>query len=248
MLPIKAMRMRAQVSAPPANAWDAAIDALNPVLWLPLSEPSGALLDKSGNSAVTVENGTGIARAQPAIFANMGASIGLNGAGAPRYLTTADSALLDRTGDLTFILAIKRAGTQTGAFPKLAWKPTNYTNGRCNYGFIYVKSTNKVIFRVNAASAYYDAQSTTTIADATSYLLIGRRLGSEVSIWVNGTKEATAALPSSGTVLDTSAESIYTGGGTGTVNDAYDGTLGQVILFDFGLSDSQIADIWAARA
>lgn len=229
------------------TAWDDEVDALNPVMWLPLSEPSGTLADLSGGGHDAVENGTGITRAQAPIFTNMGDSIEFAGSG-NHYLSVADAAALDRTGDLTFIVAMKRAGAQTGAFPKIAWKPTEYANGRCNYGFIYIASTNKVIFRVNASSTYYDAQSTTALADATSYLLVGRRSGTEVSIWVNNSKEATAALPSSGTNLDTGTDSLYAGGGTGEVNDRYDGTLGQMILFNYALSDTQIGDLWAARA
>lgn len=237
--------MMAGVYGPPPNAWEAEISALDPVLWLPLGEASGALADAGGNGHVAAINGS-VNRAQAAIFANMGPSIGFSAAG-NNYLTVTDAASLDRAGDLTFIVAMKRAGAQVGAFPKIAWKPTDYFNGRCNYGLIYVASTNRVIFRVNAGGSYYDAQSTTALADATSYLVIGRRLGAEVSIWVGGTKEATATLPSSGTTLDTSLESIFAGGGADEVNDRYDGTLGQMILFDFGLSDSQIADVWAAR-
>lgn len=235
---------RFSAGAPP-NAWESLVASLSPTMWLRLSATSGAMLDASGNGHVGTVNGS-VVRGEPAIYANMGLCARFQSTN--QYVSVADAAALKVTGDVTFGLAFKRNGTQTGAFAKLGWKPTVYASGRCNYGLIYDKSTNKIFFRVNASSTYYDAQSTTTFADATSYLIFGRRLGSEVSIWVNGVKEGTATLPSSGTSLDTSTSAIYIGGQSSNANDQHNGWIDEVTLFGSGLSDTNLADLYAARA
>lgn len=227
------------------NAWSSQVAALSPAMWLNLAQTSGSMTDASGNGHSGTVNGS-VVRGEAAIFGNMGLCARFQSTN--QSVSVADAAALKIMGDLTFGLAFKRNGTQIGTFPKLGWKPTDYANGRSNYGFQYVKSTNKVIFRVNASSTYYDCTSTTTFADATSYLVFGRRLGTEVSIWVNGTKEATATLPSSDTALDTSTSPIYIGGQSSNANDQHNGWIDEVILFSSALSDTQLSDLYAARA
>lgn len=227
----------------PATPWELAVDALGPVMWLRLHEPSGTFVDATGNGHDGTANNSP-SRAQAAIYTNMGLSAGF--ASTNQSVSVANNAALQMTGDFTIAIAIKRNGAQA-TFPKLFWKPTDYGNGRHNYGFEYVSSTNKILARVNSSSNYYDATSTTTFSDATSYWVVQRRLGTEMSIWVNGTKEATATLPG-GALLDTSTDSIWIGGQTNNANDQWTGTLDEPMLFNYGLADADIATLWAARA
>lgn len=228
----------------PPNDWQIAVAALNPLVWLTLSEASGSFLDVSGNGYHGTPNNSPT-RTRPALFANTGACAGFGGAN--QSVSIGDAAPLRRSGDVTIAVILNRNGAQGAGFPKLFWKPTDYANGRCNYGLIYEGSTNKVFFRVNAASAYYTATSATTFANATHYLVVGRRSGSEVSIWVNGVKEGTATLPSSGTALDTNNGAVWIGGQTSSINDQFTGDLDEPIIFDYALSDADIAALWAAR-
>lgn len=228
--------------SPPVDPWVAAVNALAPIMWLRLDEAAGNFVDASGNGHDGTPNNTP-SRSQTAIYENMGLCAGF--AATNKSVSVASTAALRLTGDFTIAVAIKRNGAQ-GTFAKLFWKPTDYANGRHNYGFEYIASTNKILARVNASSSYYDATCTTTIADATPYWIVQRRLGTEMSIWVNGIKEATATLPG-GAVLDTSADAIYIGGQSNNANDQFTGTLDEPMVFDYGLSDTEIQDLYAAR-
>lgn len=245
LIAAQGVMMAAPSGPPPPNAWQSAVAALNPILWLTFDEASGSFADASGNGNTGTPNNSPL-RTQAAIFANMGLSAGFESNN--RSVTVASNSALQITGDVTIAIAFKRNGTQGSIFPKIFWKPTDYSNGRNNYGLTYVRDTNLMVFRVNSSLSYYDALSTTAFADATSYWVVGRRSGTEVSIWVNGVKEATATLPSSGAALDTSTDAIWIGGQTNDGNDQFTGSLDEPLVFDYALSDTEIADLWAARA
>lgn len=215
-------------------------------MWLRMSELTGPVLDASGNGNNGTITGT-VTRGAPALYSGMGLCMAFPN-GTTNNVSVANNAGLQLTGDLTILIALKRSGSAIGTFPKLMWKPTDYANGRCNYGFQYNRSTNRVIFRVNASSSYYDASPTATIADNTPYLAGGRRSGTEVSCWLNGVKEATAALPSSGTVLDTSSSPIYIGGQSNNTSDLWGHWLDEALIFNYALSDADIAALYAARS
>lgn len=225
------------------NAWETAVAALSPLVWLRLHEPSGNFIDASGNGHTGTPNNSPT-RSQPAIYANMGLCAGF--ATTNKSVSVADHAALRLTGNLTIAVAIKRSGAVSG-YPKLLWKPTDYASGRANYLLQYDASADKVVMRGTASSTSYDATSTTTFSTATPYWVVGRRSGTELSIWVNGTKEATGTLPSSGTALDTSTDSVWIGGQSAT-NDQWVGDLDEPMIFNYALSDGQIAALWAARA
>lgn len=228
------------------TSWETLVASLTPLMWLRMSETTGALADASGNGNNGTITGT-TTRGAPAIYSGMGLCMAFP-TGTTNNVSVADNAGLQLTGDLTILIAMKRSGSAVGTFPKLFWKPTDYANGRANYGLIYNRSTNRVTFRVNASSTYYDASPTATIADNTPYLVSGRRSGTEVSCWLNGVKEATAALPSSGTVLDTNTSPIYIGGQSSNTTDLWGHWLDEAIIFNRALSDTEISDLYAARA
>lgn len=235
----------AQQGASGQTAWEILVSSLSPLMWLRMSETTGPVADASGNGNNGAVTGT-VTRGAPAIYSGMGPCMAFP-TGTTNNVNVADNAGLQLTGDLTILLALKRSGSAIGTFPKLMWKPTDYANGRANYALQYNRSTNRVIFRVNASSAYYDASPTATIADNTPYLVAGRRSGAEVSCWLNGVKEATAALPSSGTVLDTSTSPIYIGGQSNNSSDLWGHWLDEALIFNRALSDAELASLYAAR-
>lgn len=231
------------------NAWEAAVIALSPLVWLQFNEISGSTFaDSSGNGNVGFKQGTP-ALNQPPIFINMEASALFNSGAADQYVTIADNASLRfATGDFMVMHAFKRAGTMGGTFPKLAWKPTDPANGFANYAMIYNKATDKIIGRVtHSGSTNVDATSTTTFADATPYLVGYRRVGQEMSLWVNGTKEVFTNLPSPSTALDISGNVLDFFGGPSGGGDPFTAYGDEAIVVSGTVSDGSMAALWAAR-
>lgn len=227
----------------PSNPWDALVASLGPVIWFKLDESGSTAVDSSGNGLNGIYTISTVQQ-QPAIYANMGlcAEFVTNAA-----VSVASTAMLRVPGDVTIVAAIKRNGTMEGTFAKIMWKPTDAFNGKMNYGFFYNKSTNKITFRVNSAGNYFDALSATTFADATPYLLFGRRSAANLVIWDNGAPTGSGSIGASD-VLDNTAGTFYVGNGDDGGRDQFTGFIDEVIMFDYALSDVELGNLWAARA
>jgi len=100
---------------------------------------------------------------------------------------------------------------------------------------------NKPNFRVTSGSSSFTASASSALVSGTRYILIGRRLGAEVSLWVNGSKVATAAI-SAAASLDTASNALWSGKGA-TTSDGFAGIVDELAVWSTGLSDSQIAAI-----
>lgn len=229
--------------------WATVVAALNPEVWLRFNETSGSVFaDSSGNGNDGTKFGNPVLN-QAAIFANMGPCALFNFGPSDEYASIPDTAgLRFTTGDFLLLHAFKREGTTVPNFAKLAWKPTDEVNGFANYGMIYIKSTDKILGRVtHSGTTNVDVTCTTTIALATSYLVGLRRIGDEISIWVNGVKEATNTLPSPSTALDTSADPLDFFGGPSAGGDPFSAYGDESIVIPGTVTDGDMAALWAAR-
>lgn len=233
-----------------ANPWSAAVAALSPVAWLEFNETSGStFFDSSGNGHDATKMGTPSLNQAP-IFSNMGPCVLFNSGANDQYASLSDGGSFDFvTNDFLVMAAFKRNGAMAGSFGKIIFKLIDSFFGTGNYLMQYQASTNKVIGRVtHSTTTNVDVTSTTTFADATPYLVGLRRIGDEISLWVNGTKEATATLPSPTTALTTSANPVDCFGSTTPSSDAFTGYGDEVVIVNGTVLDATMLALWNARA
>lgn len=229
-----------------ADAWEAAVAALPLELWLRANETSGTTLaDASGNGRTATLTGSPPLN-QAALFTNTGPCAQF---GAGRYARVASVAGLQfATADFIVGLAFKRTAAGDGSFGKLVWKTANYVSGHANYLLQYGRDTNKVTARVShSGNVYFDVTSPGTFALNTSYLVFLRRLGAEISLWVNGSKVASANLPSSSTALLTTTDPVDFMGGPTNSTDQVNAYGDELIIARGSISDTTMAALWAAR-
>jgi hypothetical protein len=213
------------------------------VAWWELDETSGTTMVDSHSNAL---NGTysGLTLNQTALAANLTKCV-TNPSG-NNYAEVADNALLKRTGDLSVMTWIKRNGAQA-AFPKLVWKPgATKSSGHANYQIFYNNSTGKIIFRVNVSTTTYDSVSTTSVADATTYFIVGTREATSTKVWVNAIQEGSNTLPGSSS-LATSTDSLRFGY-HGFANDPWVGSQDQTAFFNAALTSTEISYLYNSGA
>ena len=221
-------------------AWNTYIASLAPVLWLKLTEASGATAaDSSGNGLSGAYNSVS-AYSQTPLWSNMLGAVSFS---SNTGISVAHNALLNMTGNVTTMCVLNFTNNGGNGFPKLIWKPTNAGTGQATYLiFLGVSSgDNKPNFRVTSGSSSFTASASSALVSGTRYILIGRRLGAEVSLWVNGSKVATAAI-SAAASLDTASNALWSGKGA-TTSDGFAGIVDELAVWSTGLSDSQIAAI-----
>jgi hypothetical protein len=214
------------------------------VAWWERNEPSGTTMTDAHSNAL---NGTysGLTVNQTGLAANLDKSVTYPAGN--NYAEVADNALLKPTGDLSCMVWVKRNGTQ-GNFPKLMWKPGGTkASGQANYLLQQDNFSNggKVIFRVTISGANYDAMSTTALANATPYFIVGNRAGITSYIYINGVQEGTATIPNS--ALSTATDTLRFGY-HGSAGDPWVGSQDQAALFNDDLSSAEIAYLYNGGA
>jgi hypothetical protein len=104
-----------------------------------------------------------------------------------------------------------------------------------------VVETGKVEYRV-----FYDTSSSTavqspaSVADGNPHLVVGKLVGTALTLYVDGAVVATATM--GGTPVTTAASFLEVGRrGTGSY---FNGTLDEVAYFESDLSDAQVENLW----
>lgn len=101
---------------------------------------------------------------------------------------------------------------------------------------------NSITFVVqNAAGTSYRADSGVVPSTGEWYHAVGTWNGTDVSICVNGTLEASVSLSGD---LNSGTESVYFGAEDGAATIRLDGTTGGVLIYARALSDGEIANIY----
>lgn len=214
------------------------------IAWWERDEPSGTTMTDAHSNAL---NGTysGLTVNQTGLAANLNKAV--TWPSGNNYAEVADNALLKPTGDLACMVWVKRNGTQ-GNFPKLLWKPGGTkASGQANYLLQQDNFSNggKVLFRVTISGSNYDAMSTTALANATVYFLVGNRAGTGTSIWVNAAQEGTATVPSS--AISTATDTLRFGY-HGAAGDIWIGDEDQAAVFNDDLTAAEISYLYNSGA
>lgn len=166
------------------------------------------------------------------------------------YAEVAHSAQLCPMFSMACMVWVKRNGVQ-GNFPKLMWKPGDvHASGHATYMLQQDNFANagKVTFRVtsSAGSVNVDVTSTTALADATPYLIIGNRTNNETAIWINATKENSSTTV--GTIGASMSTEALRFGYHGAAADNWVGSQDQAALFKDYLTPAEIALLYNAGA
>jgi hypothetical protein len=238
-------RSFARPAGEPANAWETLVASLDLELWLRGLETSGATLSDSSGNARHAELTINTALAQPPIYDNLGSSVAFSGGFARvPHAAGLSFATDDFIAGISFQV-LNRAGG--GQYAKLLWKTTGYFTGVANYLLQLGRSDGRVSARVSyAGSDYNDATSTTTFSDGDKGMVWIRRLGDEISVWVNGVKENAFILPA-GQALMTSTEPVDIMGGPGNGTDPVLGKGDEIIIARGSVSDATMVALWNAR-
>lgn len=222
--------------------WDSMLQSLNPVVWYKLHETSGTVAtDYSSNSLNGTYNGT-VTYAQSTGFTNVGTGFE-TASSTGGYITTTHNSVMDITGDLTIIAVINR-GSASINFPKIVWMPTNVTSGTGTYLLSqnYSTQSGKFFFRETVSGSNTDVISTTIPTAGVGYVIFARRSSGVMSIWVNGTSEATASITGA---ADTGTLPLYIGSSNNS--DSFGGIISNVAIYNYALSDTQLGNIYALR-
>lgn len=166
------------------------------------------------------------------------------------YAEVPDNPLLSPLHSMCCVVWVKRNGVQ-GNFPKLMWKPgATHASGHASYLLQQDNFSNggKVIFRITSASGgiNYDCMSSTALADATPYMLVGNRIYNEMQIWVNGTLEQTDRTNGSNAASQSTEALRF--GYHGAAADNWIGSQDQAWLFNSYLTPAEIAYLYNAGA
>lgn len=218
-----------------------------PLLWWRLDETSGTtVIDYSGNGYNGETTTTGITRGATAVFDGLAQStqtVATTGNSGVRSSGTVSA--LSIVGNLTALVNVNLA-PGWNEYPKLLWKPTDATNGRSNYQIFLEAANNRFGGRVNIGGSYHDVYSG-TISSNTDYMLILRRDGTELALFVNGTKY-TASIPSSN--LDTSTNPLQFGklpAGSDSTRDDFAGLNGDRAVWNRAITDAEAALLYSMR-
>lgn len=230
--------VKASTPSAPFTPFELAVIALSPVVFLPLKDMAGTVAtDASGNG----RNGT----YGSGVTLN-GASLFPNGQRAARtnygLITVPRGTWAEPAGDYTAMIAAAVYGPSgpTGSFPKVCDKFVSSSNGYATYMIQVDLGNGRPTGRLStSANNYNDATYLMNVMDGTPRLYFLRRSGTELSLWSNGTKVATATV--SGT-NQTSTGSDIVIGGTGGV-DGIDESVQWFGLWGSALSDTQITDL-----
>lgn len=106
---------------------------------------------------------------------------------------------------------------------------------------LYQTSNQATAFLIIVGGVFYGAVSPNSTTDTNWHHIVGRYDGSEVSLWVDGVKQA---ITSSITGNIDSGNGLVQLGTYQRNNDWFDGLIDEVGLWDTDLSDSQIATLY----
>jgi len=213
---------------------------LSPVFWFDYSTYSAGTLsgesDVTGNHTVTSVNGITVA------------SDGTNNAlkcdsaddEAATYGNTFSSVI---NAPHTFVVAYKPTIVSQPFDCIFGTQPDASTN---SWGLFHISQKLRIFFRIGGSPNIFDT-SNNVIADTNYKLIIYRAKQSEVNIRINGVSVSLSATSFSDTLanLDLSAENMYVGArnNRGSVNAGVDGFIGDHLLFDSYLSDSEVLQL-----
>jgi hypothetical protein len=159
-----------------------------------------------------------------------------NGAGST-YVSIADNAILDITGDVTVSAWIKPAAATQNTNARIV---TKYDGTNIDYLMAYNGTTQIMRFLVDANSRV-TALSTTSINDpAKWYHLVGVRSGSTVYLYVNGSQEGSAAVTGA---THTNNFPLVVGADSGGGN-SFNGSIDDVRVWNRGLSQAEVTALY----
>lgn len=163
------------------------------------------------------------------------------------YTEVADNAHLKPTGNLSVMLWAKRNGAQADTFPKLVWKPSlNNAGGQANYMLSYVSSTNKLSWRVTVGGVNQTIEQSGSMADMTSYFIVGNRAGSALDLYLNASLDNSAVIASG--AADTSTQALRHGYYGFSALDKWNGWQDQTAIFNEVLTQAEIDYIYNGGA
>lgn len=215
------------------------IESTSPDLWWKLDETSGAnAVDSSGNGYTGGKLGF-YTNGNAALFPGLEVSTGLTTpVGNDQSGVETLSGKPTITGDLTAMIFVRLTATPSG-FPKLLNKPTDVATGQATYQLYVNPGTSKFVARMNFSSSYYDLAQSGTFSLDTSYMVLMRRSGTTLTIWINGVQQGSTTVPAG--AADSSNGDVGIGKviNTRTLDD-FAGLVSNAIVWARALSDEEI--------
>lgn len=212
------------------------------VAWWERDEASGTVMVDAHTNGL---HGTysGITVNQPGLAANLGKSVTFPSGN--NYAEVPHDAQLCPQGSFACMVWVKRNGTQ-GNFPKLMWKPNNSkASGNASYLLTQDNFSNggKAAFRVTIGATNYDALTSSALADATTYMLVGNKVNAEIAIWRNGVKEGTNTNTGLANGVPHTTDALRFGY-HGSSGDPWVGSQDQAAVFNDYLTPAEIAYLY----
>ena len=229
-------RVQAHYIAGAPATYASTVMADSPAAYWRLGEASGSsAADSSGNGNGGSYAG-GVTLAAPALINDPNTAASFDGNDDRMYFS--DSASLSPTAAISL-----EAWVRPNAVPTAAGSGWHLIS-KWNTALLYIQGgvNPKFVFTLynSGASSYgpYLA-STTTVAAATTYHVVGTYDGAMMRLYVNGVLEGTAAR--SGAVNDSTFGGVLAGGGWGTLpSPAFHGRLDEVAIYGTALSTARV--------
>jgi hypothetical protein len=224
------------------TSYDQVVLADSPAAYWRLGESSGtAAADSSGNGNGGSYAG-GVTLGAPALITDPNTSASFDGADDRMYFS--DSTSLSPTAAISLEAWIRPDVVPTT--PGSGWNLVS----KWNTALLYLSggASPKFVFTLfDSATSSYSAAvvSTTTVATATTYHVVGTYNGANLRIYVNGVLESTVAR--SGLVNDSSFGGALAGGGWGTLpSPAFRGRLDEIAIYGSALSAVRVQAHYAS--
>ena len=229
-------RVQAHYFAGAPATYASTVMADSPAAYWRLGEASGSsAADSSGNGNGGSYAG-GVTLGAPALINDPNTAASFDGNDDRMYFS--DSASLSPTAAISL-----EAWVRPNAVPTAAGSGWHLIS-KWNTALLYIQGgvNPKFVFTLyNSGTSSYgpNLASTTTVAAATTYHVVGTYDGTTMRIYVNGVLEGTAAR--SGAVNDSSFGGVLAGGGWGTLpSPAFQGRLDEIAIYGTALSTARV--------
>ena len=229
-------RVQAHYFAGAPATYASTVMADSPVAYWRLGEASGSsAADSSGNGNGGSYSG-GVTLGAPALINDPNTAASFDGNDDRMYFS--DSASLSPTAAISL-----EAWVRPNAVPTAAGSGWHLIS-KWNTALLYIQGgvNPKFVFTLyNSGTSSYgpNLASTTTVAAATTYHVVGTYDGTTMRIYVNGALEGAAAR--SGLVNDSSFGGVLAGGGWGILpSAAFQGRLDEIAIYGTALSTARV--------